>query len=109
MRFLRKIFNFGVPFIAVYAMMLIVLPMVPVHAQRPTPQQIEVFDGAELGHRMDTIERLNLDRRVTILETIVQDAKDNSIWYKGSSVGTGILLLEAVFRFISKKEEEHKP
>ena len=28
MRLLRKIFNFGVPFIAVYAMMLIVLPMV---------------------------------------------------------------------------------
>lgn len=108
MRFLRKTFNFSVPFIIVYAMMLIVLPLVPVHAQRPS-QQIEVFDGTELGHRMDTIERLNLDRRVTILETIVQDAKDNSIWYKGSSVGTGILLLEAVFRFISKKEEDKKP
>lgn len=108
MRFFTKIFHAFSPAVVVYAVCLILLPWVPLHAQRPS-QQIEVFDGTELGHRMDTIERLNLDRRVTILETIVQDAKDNSIWYKGSSVGTGILLLEAVFRFISKKEEEKKP
>src|SRR6202140_1384029 len=103
MRFFRKAFHICSPFIAVYAVCLILLPCAPLHAQRT---EVQIFDGAELGHRMDTIERLNLDRRVTILETIAQDAKDNSIWYKGSSVGTGILLLEAVFRFLARKKEE---
>lgn len=104
MRFFQRIFDVGAPFVAIYAVCLILLPWAQLHAQRQDYYQS--YSDNDVSRRVENIEKLNIDRRVTVLETIEQDAKDNSIWYKGSSVGTGILLLEAVFRIIARKKEE---
>lgn len=107
MRFFKKIFDVGAPFVAVYAVCLILLPWASLHAQQ---SQVQVLDY-ELTHRVERIEKLDLDHRLTVIETNEQDAKDNALWYKLSSGGTGILLLDAIMRYLNKrnKEEETKP
>ncbi len=90
---------------AVYAVCLILLPWAPLHAQRTETQ---IFVDPELTHRVERIEKLDLDHRLTVIETNEQDAKDNAIWYKLSSGGTGILLLDAIFRFLNKRNKEEE-
>lgn len=105
MRFFKKILDAFTPVVAVYAVCLILLPWAPLRAQRT--ESGPVFSD-DLSRRVDNIEKLNIERRLTVLETIEQDAKDNSLWYKLSSGGTGILLLEAIARFLERRKKEEE-
>lgn len=95
------------PAVFVFAVLLIGLPWIPLHGQQqPAQITIDRFELNEVGHRLEAIEHLDLQHRLTVLETIQQDAKEDVIWHKGSSVGTGLLLIEAVARTVKKKKQE---
>lgn len=81
-------------------------PWIPVFAQRRILPPAENYDLSELGHRLDAVERLDVQRRLTVLETIQEESKEYSMWSKGSSVGTGLLLIKAVAETVKKKRDE---
>lgn len=88
----------------VYAVALILFPLLPALGQRRILPPAQDFDLSELGHRLDAVERLDLERRLTVLETIQTETKEDAMWHKGSSVGTGLLLIEAVSRVARRKK-----
>ncbi len=87
--------------VGAYAVMLTMFSVFTpvIHAQHVIP-------STEVDRRLDEIEKLNLDHRVTIIETTLQDLVSNFSWYRVTSGGTGLLLMEAVYRHTKKKKEE---
>ncbi len=91
-------------FVGAYAVMLTMFSVfTPVHAQRLNEPLIS---PSEVNRRLDDIEKLNLDHRLTITETTLQELVSNFSWYRVTSGGTGLLLMEAVYRHTKKKREE---
>jgi len=80
-------------------MILLVLPFSPISAQtlpRTEWQQ-------EIERRVSTLENVNADHRLTILETIKSDEQENVLWSRISTGGMGILVAERMFRLILQK------
>ena len=96
-------------FVLVFAIVLIGLPWVPLFAQRqPRQSTMDRFELNEVGDRVERLEALNIERRITVLETIEQENKDDTWWHRGSSVGTGLLLVEAVVRTARNKKKSQE-
>jgi len=90
-------------FVAIYAVMLMLSSVfIPLKAQHPSPT-ITQESAVDIERRLDTIDRMNLDHRLTIIETTLTDMVSNFTWYRISSGGTGLLLAEAVFRHAKKR------
>lgn len=90
--------------VGAYAVMLMLFSLFSpiVHAQHV----IETITPSELERRLNVLDALNLDHRVTVIETTLQDLINSIGWYKLTSGGTGLLLMEAVYRHTKKKKEE---
>jgi len=93
-------------FVMLYAFVLVLSSLlVPIHAQRSVvPPPTVQYD--DLERRMGDLDKLNLDHRLTVIETTMADMLSNSTWYRISSGGTGLLLAEAVVRHAKKKLKE---
>ncbi len=109
LRFANNILRFFSPAVMAFAFVLIGLPWIPVFAQRQIGVTQDDRDIGEINRRLNQYDQLQLDRRLTVLETNQQESKDNALWYKLTSGGTGLLILEAALRRMNKpKEEESK-
>lgn len=91
--------------VGAYAVMLMLFSLFGpvVHAQHVTD-----ITPSELERRLNVLDALNLDHRVTVMETTLQDLINSIGWYKLTSGGTGLLLMEAVYRHTKKKKEEEE-
>lgn len=89
-------FNISVMF---FALVLIITAGFDVHAQTT----VEVED---LARRITSMEALNLDHRLTIIETLLNDLHSDHWTHLGTMVGTGLLILERGARAIGKKVNE---
>lgn len=107
LRFIQKMVLFSRPAVLVFAIFLIGTPLLPLFGQRQMVTR-EDRDIGEINRRLNEIDQLQIDRRLTVLETLGQEAKDSGLWSKGSSVGTGLLLIEAVVRTRKKRKEEEE-
>lgn len=88
--------------VGAYAVMLILFSAFTPIARAQKVIQVPT----DVDRRLDEIEKLNLDHRVTIIETTLQDLVSNFSWYRVTSGGTGLLLAEAVYRHAKKKKED---
>lgn len=70
--------------------------------QIDTPTQVEIH---ELGRRVETIEALNLDHRLTVIETLLNDLNNKQWSHWATSAGTGLLILERLVRALQMKEK----
>lgn len=96
------------PMAAVFGVLLVIGPIVYAFAQTPTRQDYEI---EALENQVRTLDQAthdirDIDRRVTILETIQHTLGEENIWQRGSSIGTGLLILEAAVRIGNKKLKE---
>jgi len=83
-----------------FALNLLLFALIPVHAQNSVER--------ELDRRITSIENLNLDHRLTVIETLLNDLKDESLWHKGSTIGTGLLILERGVWALKKKNDKEE-
>lgn len=96
-----KLFIWGVFHASVFlfACVLLIAPFVQVHAQN----HLEVED---LSRRITTLEGLNLDHRLTVIETLLNNLNDSK-WPNGITTGgVGLLIFERVFFAVKKKVKE---
>jgi phenylpyruvate tautomerase PptA (4-oxalocrotonate tautomerase family) len=87
------LFNVSVMF---FALVLILAAVFPAKAQSPAGM-------AELARRITDLEALNLDHRLTVIETILNDLHSDHWTHLGTMIGTGLLILERGARAINKK------
>lgn len=87
---LRKPFAFAS---MVYACLLLGGTFAVEAQPQPATAQLE-----ELERRVNDLEQLQLDHRLTVLETIQRETESTDLLMKLTSGGTGILLLEAGVR-----------
>lgn len=78
-----------------YALFLLINATL-VHAQDP-------YQLAELQRRIGSIEGLNLDHRLTVLETLLQDVQTSNFLNRFTMGGTGLLIGERVVAAIRRK------
>jgi hypothetical protein len=105
------------PIIAVFGVVLIILPIisllvsgqstVPIPSQEQSKSEYQI---EELEKRIDSIEQIkiafeSIEHRLTVLETLQEheSSRNDSPWQRGTSVGTGLLLVEAAFRLGSRR------
>ena len=94
-RFVWLLFHF---FVASFAVLLIAVSVFPVvHAQTAT--QIEITD---LERRVGNFETLNLDHRLTAIETLLSS---EDMWHRYSMGGTGLLICERLFWVFRRKQK----
>lgn len=79
-----------------YAGLLILVSIVP-----PVAGQVE--GRGDLERRVAILESMNVDRRLTVLETIQEAEKEAAWWHKGSGVGVGLLLGERALLVLKKR------
>jgi hypothetical protein len=93
------------PLVAMYAIFMIAFPFMS-FAQftpyRDVDRRIESIEKTDI--QVATVLQ-NLDKRITVLETIQKTLDENNIWQKGTSVGMGMLLLETVVRLASRRSK----
>lgn len=89
-------FHFATALFAVVLLLSAIVP--PVHAQ---PEQM-----AELTRRMDSLESLNLDHRLTVIETMLADLKSDHWTHLGTMAGTALLILERAARALRRDVKE---
>lgn len=105
--FLRKLTGYSAPYTLAFALFLMGVPWIPVFAQRYSgPVTPEDRDIGEINRHLNSIDSLDIQRRLTVLETILQESRDAALVQKLSSVGTGLLLGERALRIIVKKRKE---
>jgi hypothetical protein len=83
------------PLVFAYGMMLVISSL-PLSFGQPRPPAYS--QDSEIAHRIEALESQKLDHRLTVLETVLDDLKTSSTVNKFASGGTGLLLIEAVFR-----------
>lgn len=107
LRFLRQIVRDGAPYVLAFAIFLVGIPWIPLNAQRyQEPVTQDDRDIGDINRRLNDIDKLNVPQRISVLETIVQDLKDQALWNKLSTTGIGVLLGERAVIAISKKRKE---
>lgn len=94
--------KFYLPFhvlVLIYSIILISMATMT-YAQKWSPEE-------EVNRRISAIENLNLDRRIAVIETTVQDIKvkvDKGMLDYVQSGGVGLILLKFVFEALTKKK-----
>lgn len=83
----------------VFAVTLIASAVFPVHAQ----QEPVVED---LNRRISTLEGMNLDHRLTVIETLLNDLHNNSWTHVGTMIGTAVLIIERATQRLRKNMNE---
>ena len=96
--YLVGFFGFNVS-VMVFAVTLILAGIFPAHAQSPIVIQ-------DLARRITDLEALNLDHRLTVIETILNDLHADHWTHLGTMVGTGLLIMERAARAVTKKAQE---
>jgi len=91
------------PVVGLFGVLLISLPFISMLILGQPADTRQEYQLQELENQVkgqggleEMIQRI--DRRITVLETIQQQNEGNSPWQRGTSVGTGLLLIEAAFR-----------
>jgi len=62
----------------------------------------------ELQHRVTSLEELQLDHRLTVIETILRDLQSSSLWHQLTMGGTGLLLGERAIAVLRRKKGEEE-
>lgn len=87
------LFNIGVCF---FALVLLVAAVFP-------PKAAAQSAISELDRRVTSIEALNLDHRLTIIETMLTDVHSDRWTHTGSMIGVGLLLMKEAVEAIMKR------
>ncbi len=83
--------------VASFAVLLSSLSLFPVQAQTVTQVQL-----TELERRVGAFEGLNLDHRLTAIETLLTS---EDTWHRFSMGGTGLLIFERVFWVVRRRKQ----
>jgi len=87
-----------------YAGILVAIPLASIDAQPRT----------DIGRRIDNIEGIDqkildglqsMDHRITVLETILSDQKDEGRWSQLSLGGIGLLLAKSAIEVLAKRKK----
>lgn len=102
---LFKLYSFMVfnVVVSLFAVVLIVMSFVPVIAAQPLPKQVEIED---LERRVAGFESLNLDHRLTVIETILKEDQDNEWKSSATGIGTGLLIVHTAYREVRKRIQD---
>ena len=92
----------GRPLVLGYAFLLVVGPFMPLVGQRSS-EVASLQQVGDLTRRVELLERMDLEKRLTILETVQAQDKENALWHRGSSVGVGLLIIERVVGMRKRK------
>jgi len=95
-RFARTLHRIFVYFVLAYAALLIAAPILWNIASAQ--------DRLEVDRRLDNLEKLNLDHRLTVIETLLTEQREASRWGLWSMGGVGLLLGEAAIRVAKRKK-----
>lgn len=92
-----KLFGFMLFHISVglFALVLMITAVFPLRAESP--------QVTELERRVTNIEALQLDHRLTVIETMLKDLVSDHWTHEGTMLGVGLLTMERVARAIQKK------
>lgn len=90
------LFHIGV---FLYAVVLMVTGVYPVHAQ--TREEV-----SDLQRRVGNIESLNVDHRLTVIETMLEDLHSDRWTHTGSLIGVGLLIMERAAQAVKQKIRE---
>lgn len=88
--------------VSVYAVLLVMLSIESVVAKAQPVQQYQI---TEVERRVSSIETLNLDHRLTIIETILTELNTSKIFDRLTMGGTGLLIVERVVMAMRKRKE----
>ena len=89
------------PFALIYGTMLVISASVGLlHGQPNNELRIEKLESESINTRID------IDHRLTILETTLHDLQDSSIWFRVSTGGTGLLIVKAAVELLTLKKSK---
>lgn len=73
-------------------------------------RQQAVMSGqvTELEKRLTAIEQLNLDRRLTVIETLLKEVNSQTVWGPLSMGGVGLLIFREAYLSLSKKRRSRE-
>lgn len=101
------------PLVVAYAVLLIVVPILPLLAQRNNDidSREMSYEIRDLSRRMATVEQVNtavasLDKRLTVMEALKTTVDESNNWQKAVSGGIGLLLLEAISRMVKGRAKQ---
>jgi hypothetical protein len=80
-----------------FMLMAVVFP--PLHSQ----SRVESEQQSDLERRIAALESMNVDHRLTILETIRQESEDSLLWSRVSTGGMGLLVMERMAGILRKR------
>jgi len=98
------LFTIGNLLVGGFAVLLLMLSVVPVTAQPVVTYQI-----TNLDRRIGALESLNLDRRIAVLENIAMNLEDNNTMHRLTMGGTSLLIVERVYAAIFRRKEMNAP
>ena len=88
--------------VSLFAVVLMVMSFVPIIAAQPQ-QQVEIED---FGRRVAGFESLNLDHRLTVIETLLKEDQDNEWKHSATGIGTGLLIVHTAYREVRKRIQD---
>jgi len=88
--------------VSAYAVLLMMLSLESIVARA---QPVEQYQITDLERRVASIEILNLDHRLTIMETILNELNTGKIFDRLTMGGTGLLITERVVMVLRKRKE----
>jgi len=68
-------------------------------------QTVQRYEVTELERRINSMESLNLDHRLTVIETLLLDLQNSSTWSRFTMGGTGLLIAERVVAALRRKSQ----
>jgi hypothetical protein len=92
------IFHWGV---VVFALILLATTMAPMVGQVRENPEVE-----DLTRRVGNIESLNLDHRLTVIETLLNEVHGDHVPHLLTMGGTALLILERAVKAMSKRVQE---
>lgn len=96
------------PYVLAFAMLLVGAPWIPVYAQHPRGITQDDRDIGEINRRLNGFDGLQIEHRLSMVETLIQDLKDQALWNKLTTTGTGLLLGERAIMAIGLRRKEEK-
>lgn len=101
-----KKLKLGVFMLVQIAMSFFALVLITTALMSPLRAQLRVQQETDLERRVEMLESLNLDHRLTVIETLLNDLHSDHWTHLGTMLGTGLLILERGARAIKEKSKE---
>lgn len=96
------------PYVLAFAMLLVGAPWIPVYAQGQHSITQDDRDIGEINRRLNGFDNIQIEHRLSMVEILIQDLRDQAMWNKLTTTGTGLLLGERAIMAIGRKRREEE-